>query len=358
MAIGNKTTGAVNIQAPLDELALTLEETFGERSRTNEAIALRTLVAKQKSSRNFVEAIKENGVVGRKVSITWFDTCSKTAEDCSIDLCDAPEAGAQEELNKVDLEIENCWHDKFYVDEDLFARSKMSAMDYVQRELNRAISALLKKANQHVVETIDAGIGVTSTGDSLIEIPDYNTVEGQAMGMAILQQQATLANIDNPFLLNDGTWMLPALVAELSRADRQFPWVANQLMDIAFDPTITTELGAGEHGYLISPNAYAVGSFNYNPSVITPWYGRGNNGVEMFSIPTGVDGLVADVYVSRICKDAKANKHIYEYIVYLHAEMFLNPSECYFTDKVGTDVVTGIVKFGEQEEGTEEEGTE
>src|SRR5690625_578611 len=145
MAIGNKTTGAVNVQAPLDELALTLEETFGERSRTNEAIALRTLVAKQKSSRNFVEAIKENGVLGRKVSITWFDTCSKTAEDCSIDLCDAPEAGTQEELNKVDLEIENCWHDKFYVDEDLFARSKMSAMDYVQRELNRAISALFYK---------------------------------------------------------------------------------------------------------------------------------------------------------------------------------------------------------------------
>lgn len=345
MAVGNPTTGAVNIQAPLDDVVLTLEETFGERSRSEEAVVLRTLVAKQKASRNFLETVKsDNG--DRKIYVTWFDDCNVEAQECETDLCDVPTEGTMEELNKAELTIDKCWERIFHVDVDLLEKSKVNGMSYVQRELDRTITSMIREANEYVISVLDAGAGVTHDGQSSVEFDPTIYHERQAVALARLFNESKLSNMEGAFVLNDGTWMLPTLIAELSREDRRFPWVANQLMDVSFDAQLTSVLSAGEHGFLVSPNAYAIAGENFQTPQIQSWFGRGGAGIESFSMPTGIDGLVADVYVSRICKDAERNRHVYEYVVKLRADIFLNPSECYFGDKIEGDAITGIIKYG------------
>lgn len=351
MGVKNKTAGAVNAQAPLDELALTLEQAFGAKANTNNAITLRTLAVKSEQSANLVEGLTDQLGKNRKVRVRWWDTCTPDVASCSTDLCDTATAGSMPNLNQVDLEVEKCKERVFYVDEDLFNKSKMSAMDYVQQQLDLSIRGLLRDANSDMITAIDAAIGVTFQGDASISLANYLT--DVTNGMVTLYNHAQLAGMENAFVLNDTSWMGAFLQAQLGRNDQQGPFLASQLMDIAFDPMLSATATAPTHGYLLSPNAYAIGNVSYAPTTVTAWNGGGANGVEWFSLPTGVPGFTADVYVSRICKNGDQDLHVYKYLVKLRYDIFFNPSNCYFHDSIpdgsdGTDYVTGVISYGEE----------
>lgn len=348
MAQTATTTGTVTAQAPLDELTLTLEEAFGTKSIRQEALTLRTLVGMQETSQNFIEAMDQSG--DRVVSIIWTDNCDDVVADCEEDLCDAPEEGDMRDMSKQILTIDECWEHKFFVDETMTEQSKVRAQDYIQVELEKGVSNLLKKGNMYSIEALVANIGVNAMdGETKIEFPEATYTEKQGEYLAQLYVAAQQSGMHNPFNLNDGSWILPNLIAELGQADNRFAFMANQLMPTTYDVALRAELAANTHGLVVSPNAYAVAGKNYAPTTVQDWSGnRGGGGKEWFSLPTGIPGLVIDVYVSRICKDAEKNLFVYEYVMRLRMDVFFNPNPCYFGDLQGVDedIITGIFSYG------------
>lgn len=331
MALGATVSGTITVQAGLPDLVLDLEDAFGINTGQQDFQTLRMLVAMQETSQNFIESARQSD--DRTVKITWFSTCDDDANDCEEDLCDAPEGGTMPNLNSNEVTIDECFEYKFYVDDSILQKSIINRSDLVNRQLRNGQRALLRSANEFVATAVDANLYDTENFATPTTPTEY------AYMLSNLLTQSQVDGLPNPFMINDGSLRGFENLAYLGRDDIKMPFYANGIFPTAYDPIID------KSGYIISPNAYAVAGLNYNPSAITSWTkGRGGKGIERFSLPTGIPGLITDVYVSYICVDADRDLHMYEYVMKLRMDAFFNPNPCYFTGNE-EDAITGILAY-------------
>lgn len=292
------------------------------------AETVKALAARQADRNQILTSLENTDLEDDEVEIIWIDNCDDALDDECQAVCDF--TGTDAPLQSKKYKLEDCVSASFSADENDFLRNKYTIEEYIAKMLLSKIKLLDEQLNTKSLLFLSASAGhnvnpetYTQTGTTLtIPVADYTNE--LYIKMAI---DAQMNRIMDPFVIDSGTLYRAYLKAQLDQGNAEGK--GNQQRTMLF-PTYFDLLGFPSSAitdttFLVSPNAYAFGSRNFNSS--TPNIVETKNLRQIrYSIPSNnIPGVTYDITKQIVCS---GNRFKHEYLITARTGFFLNPVGC------------------------------
>lgn len=347
MAAGEFTASA------LLELRLKAEQRWKDSANqtqfTPNAEAARAVLANQTATfTELNDRDKDN-----KIRVTWLSSCGAEVEDCETNCdLDEPELESASKLYEPNI----CKKIGFAIDAE-----KMRTNDYdVSDQVTLGMATRIKALDEYWATRILAELKVFAgpnvapapfTYDNTNKTTNVPTADYNVKIIANFLQQAMLNNMGNPYFIDNGSFYLDWINAQLDSGnlDGKGDAARIQQLKMYFDQFNFAKAGLTEDTFMISPGAVALKTVNRNPD--TPTLIGGQIQQTVYTVPSiALPGVRYDVYYGLTCKTVSNKSHyMHTWRLETNGLIALNPEACPVTiDVGGTPTVvtpTGVLSY-------------
>lgn len=319
---------------------------------TADAETIKALAEQQRDRTRILTSLEDSSLDDDEITIVWIDTCADELDDDCQEMCDFTATDLPIKSQKYSLT--DCVSTSFSADENDFIRNKYTLEEYVAKNILSSIKLLDEKLNAKALLFLSANAGYNVNQESYnfvgstLQVPtaDYNNE--MYIKMAV---DAKMNKIVDPFVVDSGSLYRDYLRAQLDQgnADGSGEQRRTSLFPTYFDLTGFPTAPVTDSTFLISPNAYAFGTRNYNTAAPTVVETKNLRQIR-YSIPSNnVPGVTYDVVKQIVCS---GNRFKHEYLIIARTGLFLNPTGCDVEvtpadgeDPAVYDQVSGILSY-------------